>query len=219
MSRSVQRLVSECRGLEAQYQAELRRLTANAEAVARLRHLRFHFLADADIQRKIGGGRKQTLATHNIFTAAEVDESSIRSIKGFGDALTANMMAWKADVLRKFRFDPMTAVSSGEQRALTMQIRARQQKLLAEVDQLLRDHISLAPQCRRAIEKLIPILTVAVRDWEQAEADVRVLLRPKAVVEMRREDLVDERGVQGVAQPGVIPELTVPESARGTPCD
>src|SRR5207247_2496853 len=55
LSRSLQRLISECRGLASQYQVELQRLTANAEAMARIRHLRLHLIADADIPR-IGAG-------------------------------------------------------------------------------------------------------------------------------------------------------------------
>jgi DNA-binding helix-hairpin-helix protein with protein kinase domain len=169
-------LVSACRNLEAEYHAELRRLTGNAEAAARSRHLRFHLLADAEIQ-KIGAGRKQILASHNIVTAADINEAAIRRIKGFGDALTANLMAWKAEVLRAFRFDPTPAVSTGEQRALTLQFRARQQQILAELDQRLRNLMSLAPQCQASIQKLIPELRDAVAAWEQADADLRLLQR------------------------------------------
>src|SRR5689334_21195054 len=111
--------MSECRGLASEHQDELRRLTANAEAAARLRHLRLHSIADADIP-KIGAGRKQTLAAHKIFTAADVDRDAIRRIKGFGDVLTSNMLAWKEGVLRRFKFNPATGVSPAEQRPVTL---------------------------------------------------------------------------------------------------
>jgi len=176
LSRSIRGLIADCRALASKYQAELHRLTANAEAVARLRHLRFHLLADAEIP-KIGAGRKQILASYNIFTAAEIDEHTILGIKGFGETLTGNLMAWKAEVLQKFRFDPSTAVSPGEQKALTMQFRARQQQILAETNDRLQKMTTLAPACQAEIKKILPELREAVAAWEQADADLRVIQR------------------------------------------
>jgi DNA-binding helix-hairpin-helix protein with protein kinase domain len=59
-AQEIKRLISDCRGLASQYQEDVRRLMANAEAAARMRHLRLHSIADADIP-KIGAGRKQTV--------------------------------------------------------------------------------------------------------------------------------------------------------------
>ena len=171
LSRQLQSVISECRGLASQYQVELQHLTANAEAVARLRHMRLHLIADAEIP-KIGAGRKQILASYNIFTAADIEEDKIRGIKGFKDVLTRNLLAWKGQVLRQFRFDPATAVSSGEQRSITLKFRTRQKQLLAELDRQLGRLESLGPACRAAIQALIPRLQDAVAAYEQAEADL-----------------------------------------------
>jgi len=173
-SRSLQRLISECRGLAPQYQVELQRLTANAEAMARIRHLRLHLIADADIP-KIGADRKQVLASNGIFTAADIDDYRIRGIKGFGDVLTSNLLAWKEEVLRQFRFDPATAVSPGEQRSITVKFRNRQQQILDELSRQIGNLESLAPACRAALQKLIPELQRAVALYEQAEADLHLL--------------------------------------------
>src|SRR5262249_46331126 len=115
-SQLLERLISQCRGLAPQYQVETQRLAASAEVVARIRHLRLHLLTDAEIPM-IGASRKQALASYNIFTAADVNESRIRKIKGFGDVLTGNLLAWKEEVLRRFRFDPATAISPTEQQS------------------------------------------------------------------------------------------------------
>lgn len=176
LSEEVRRSVSDCRGLAAQYQGELKKLSDNAEAVARLRHLRLHLIADADIP-KIGAGRMQTLAAHHIYTAADIDESVIRRIKGFGDALTGNLLAWRKEVLRRFRFDPTTAISSAEQRSVTVRFRARQKQFLTEAEQQLAMLESLAPNCRAAIQKLLPRLQVAVAEYEQTRADLSLLTR------------------------------------------
>jgi DNA-binding helix-hairpin-helix protein with protein kinase domain len=173
-SRKIQRLISECRDLPSQYQADMQRLTANAEAAARLRHLRLHSIADADIP-KIGAGRKQTLAAHNIFTAADVDQHAIRRIKGFGDVLTNNIVDWRDGVLRRFKFNPATAVSPAEQRPVTMKFRTRQQQIFVEMERELARMASLAPACESALKRLIPSLQQAVALYEQAEADVDVM--------------------------------------------
>jgi DNA-binding helix-hairpin-helix protein with protein kinase domain len=176
LRRSLQGLISQCRSLAPQYQTELGRLAANAEAAARLRHMRLHLIADADIP-KIGAGRKQLLAAHHIFTAADVDERAIRGIKGFGDVLTSNLLAWKADVLRKFRFNPATGVSPAEQRPVIVKFRTQQQQLIGEMNRQGSRLVSLAPGCQATLQRLVAGLQRAVAVYEQAEADLRVMSR------------------------------------------
>jgi DNA-binding helix-hairpin-helix protein with protein kinase domain len=178
LNQALGRLISDCRGLASHYQADLQRLMANAQAAARLRHLRLHLIADAEIP-KIGAGRKQTLAAHSIFTAAEVDEHTIRRIKGFGDVLTSNLLAWKADVLRRFQFNPATAVSPADQRPVTLKYRTRQQQLIAEMDRDLGKLERLAPACRAALQNLVPDIRRALAIYEQAEADLDLLIGRK----------------------------------------
>jgi DNA-binding helix-hairpin-helix protein with protein kinase domain len=173
--RSVSKLITDCRGLESQYHVELKRLTRNAEAIARLRHLRLHLLADADIP-KIGAGRKQILASYNVFTAADIEANTILGIKGFGDVLTRALVEWREEVLRAFRFNPATGVSPAEQRTIAAQFRTYQQQILTELDRQLTRLESLAPACRAVIRNLVPQVKNAIAAWEQAEADLR--LRP-----------------------------------------
>jgi DNA-binding helix-hairpin-helix protein with protein kinase domain len=152
----------------------MQRLVASAEAAARTRHLRLHAIADAEIP-KIGEGRKQTLAAHSIFTAADVDEKAIRRIKGFGEVLTKNMMEWKKGVLRHFKFNPATGVSAAEQRPLTLKYRTRQQQIFVELDREVGKLASLAPACESALKRLIPSLQQAVAVYEQADADLDLM--------------------------------------------
>jgi DNA-binding helix-hairpin-helix protein with protein kinase domain len=174
--RSLQRLISDCRELASQYQVEVQQLAANAEAMARIRHLRLHLIADADIP-KIGAGRKQVLASNGIFTAADIDAGTILDIKGFGEVLTSHLLAWKEEVVRQFRFDPATAISPTEQRSIAVKFRNGQQHILAELGRQIGTMESLAPACRAALQKLIPELQRAVALYEQAEADLHVLDR------------------------------------------
>lgn len=176
LGRSIRRLVSECRALATHYQSEMQRSTASAERAALLRHLRLHLIADNEIPM-IGPGRQQTLAAHNVFTAADIDRDTIRAINGFGEALTNILLAWKDDVLSTFRFNAAAAVSPGELRAVTVKLRARQQQILAELDQRLRKLESLGPACRKALQELVPSLIGTAAEWDQAEADLRLMDR------------------------------------------
>jgi DNA-binding helix-hairpin-helix protein with protein kinase domain len=175
LNRLLQRLITDCRDLTSQYQGDFHRLTANAETAARLRHLRLHLIADAEIPQ-VRAGRKQTLAANNIFTAAEVDERAIRRIKGFGYVLTNNLLAWKADVLRQFQFNPATAVSPAEQRPVTQKYRTRQQQFIAEMDRELGKLEKLAPACRVALQNLVPDIQRAVAIYKQTGADLDLMV-------------------------------------------
>jgi hypothetical protein len=175
-SRSVRDVVADCRGLAAGHQTEIQRLAGHAEEMARQRHLRLHSLFDASIP-KVGVGRKQILAANGITSAADVDWQRIRNISGFGDALTGNVVAWRDEVSQQFRFDPRSGVSPADHRALASRFRTRHQQLLAEAEKLLGQLESLAPTCHMALTSLEPDLRAAVAEWEQAEADLRVLAR------------------------------------------
>jgi DNA-binding helix-hairpin-helix protein with protein kinase domain len=178
LGRQLHGLIEECRGLPAQYRRELERLTVGAEAAARLRHLRLYSIADADIP-KIGPGRVAILAAHGIFTAADVEWERVRAIRGFGDALTDNLMTWKRMVESNFRFDPRAALSPADQRAAAVAFRARQKLLLTELDRGLAKLESLEPACRAALQALVPRLRSAIAAWEQADADLRLIRRKR----------------------------------------
>jgi DNA-binding helix-hairpin-helix protein with protein kinase domain len=176
----IRRQVAECRGLASVYQVESHQLTAKAEAASRLRHLRLHLISDADIP-KIGAGRKQALATHNINTAADIEEDAIRNIKGFGDALTSNLLTWRNEVLSRFRFDPKSAISPAETLSMTVRFRNHQKQILAGLDQQMTKLESLHPESQAAIELLLSKLKKAIADCEQAKVDLLFLERKPEV--------------------------------------
>lgn len=176
LSAAVQKLVADCRALAPLQQEELRQLTAHAEANALLRHLRLHLLTDAEIPQ-IGAGRKQTLMSHGIYSAADVEPHMILGIKGFGPVYTRNIVAWREQVVRQFRFDPAAAISPGEQKTITVRFRTLQQQILTETDRKLVQLEGLAPACRSAVQKLLPDLKAALAAEEQAAADLLLMER------------------------------------------
>src|SRR5262249_53601423 len=82
----VQALVAQSRELPRQHDQELTQLTHDLAKLALRQHLQSYFIADASIPQ-VGEGRKQTLASYNIWTAYDVDLNVIVSIPGFGEVL------------------------------------------------------------------------------------------------------------------------------------
>lgn len=171
---TVHSLARDFRKLASQYEDELRRLLAMAEKAAKLRHMRLHLIADAEID-KIGAGRKQVLAASGICTAADIEEDKIRMIKGFGDTLTWNLIAWKEEIERQFRFSPSPSSSSPEQRALGMTYYSRQKQMFAELERHLSSLSTLGPATQDSIQKLNKELVAVQARVEQAKADVKLL--------------------------------------------
>ena len=167
-------LVSECRSLGSNYQGEQQQLTSRSEVTARVRHMRLHLIADADIPL-IGAGRQQVLASHGIFTAADIELCRIHGIRGFGEVLTSNLMAWKEEVFRQFRFDPATAVSPAERSSITAKFQQRQNQIFAELARQKDNLETLLKACQKSLSNLDPDLRRAVALYEQAEAGLLLL--------------------------------------------
>ncbi len=167
-------LVDRCHELAPEYRREVVRVTALAEVAGRLRHLRLHPVADAVIPR-LGVGRKEALAGHGILTAADISYEAVRHVYGFGDVLTASVIAWRDSVIGTYRFDPATAVAPSEQAALVLKFRGRQQQLLNELAGNLASLEALAPAVRADTEALRTPLRQAVARYEQARADFKVM--------------------------------------------
>jgi DNA-binding helix-hairpin-helix protein with protein kinase domain len=172
--RLVERSISDCKHLDSMYATEMQQLTSRAEAAAFLRHMRLYLIAEADIPN-IGNERRRILAEYGILTAADVDENRVQRIKGFGQVLTACLMGWKRDVQYEFEFDPKSAVSPGDQRALTVKFRSLEQQVHVELGRRLHELEQLAPACRKSLEAMYPELQQCLAAWCQARADLRLM--------------------------------------------
>ena len=166
---------SECRGLSSLHQNEFQRLGTLAEAAAKVRHLRLHSLADANIEG-IGAGLKSTLADHGIYTAMDVTPEAVRQVPGFGEKRILKLIQWKtSEVLSKFRFDPKTALSPADRRSLTMRFSNLQKSLISELDRAIAECETSSAMCTSAIENIKRQLPAAIHIREQAYADMLLL--------------------------------------------
>src|SRR5262249_36017855 len=110
--------------------AEQRRSLAELEVKKRelqlARFLDRFRIADAKI-RKIGSGRKATLASYGIETAADVDRVRIQSIQGFVGALADNFIPWRDGLARPFVFNPAEPLNPRDVAALKARIVQKRQ--------------------------------------------------------------------------------------------
>jgi DNA-binding helix-hairpin-helix protein with protein kinase domain len=59
----------------------------------------------------IGQAKTATLASFGIETAADVNETAVRAVPGFGEAMTAKMMSWRRTHEARFRYNPAPSPS------------------------------------------------------------------------------------------------------------
>jgi DNA-binding helix-hairpin-helix protein with protein kinase domain len=166
--------LARCRQLPREYADEVAGLSGRLRELAERAYLSQFILADATIQ-KIGEGRKQTLASHNILTAADVDPEVLGEIKGFGKALIGYLMAWRQECLAEFTFDHNQKVPEADQRAVAMKYRRQQQALFAEAERSLSE-LQAGPLAAADPTGLAARLNQVLARWRQARIDWEVFL-------------------------------------------
>ncbi len=132
------------------------------------------FFIDAHKIPKIGPGRKATLASFGIETAADIDSFKIQRIKGFGQSYTSALVKWRTSLERKFVFDPSKGIDPVDIVALNQKLRQRRTQiegaLLAgpeKLNQIRTDIIRRRQSLQREVE-------AAARALAQARSDMSV---------------------------------------------
>ena len=168
--------VAVCRGIGYDYDRALAQLGSESQRVAYERYLQLHSILNADIDG-IGMKRKYALISAGMRSAADIEVDAVRRINGFGAEYTERVMRWKEKVVREFRFDPASAVSPKDRKELAMRFRRRQAEAITELESALTELRTLTPAVRTILGKLVPQVREAVAEFEQADADVAVLVR------------------------------------------
>ncbi|MCD1259728.1 hypothetical protein B5M42_012880 [Paenibacillus athensensis] len=123
----------------------------------------------------IGQSRKATLASYGIETAADVMESALRQVPGFGPSSTKKLLAWRQSLEAGFRAPAAQSVPPAELAALERELAARLRQLeqeLADGPGVLR---RLAQQVRDARGALRLEADDCIRTLAQVEADLKAL--------------------------------------------
>jgi DNA-binding helix-hairpin-helix protein with protein kinase domain len=156
--------------LRRSFEQERHQLTLNQRESQLRDHLRAALIEDALISG-IGPARKATLESYGIETAFDLDEDALSHINGFGPQRIGELMAWKASVIQRFRFDTKQAVSPTEMRSLHMRFHSRRIALQRELqggDEQLQENALRAErrlrECNEAIARLVPAIAQGMAD-------------------------------------------------------
>jgi DNA-binding helix-hairpin-helix protein with protein kinase domain len=96
---------AELNGFPATRLRALDQLKQNHRRLQLERYLDRFELDDATIQG-VGPGRKRTLESYGIETAADIDPRRISTVPGFGPKMTERLLKWQMSIEAKFVFDP-----------------------------------------------------------------------------------------------------------------
>ena len=134
-------------------------------------HLDRFFIDDASISG-LGPAKKAALRSFGVETAADVDWESVMAVRGFGQKLTASVMAWRSSCERSFRFD-------GSPKALQVDI-ARVKSVIANERAKLESELRSGPErlgrikveTEAALTGMRLSLSTTAKSLSQAEADL-----------------------------------------------
>jgi DNA-binding helix-hairpin-helix protein with protein kinase domain len=163
-------LITELNDLPNEEKRQTRVLENNKRAAQLHRYLDRHLIANARI-RKIGSGRKAVLASFGIETAADVVQSKILAIQGFGPGLVAELMAWKQGLANRFVYNASEPISPSDLLALESRLAGRKAELVrairASVASLQQESASSLNQRT----KLVALANQAFAARKQAESN------------------------------------------------
>ncbi|HET8629548.1 MAG TPA: hypothetical protein VFL91_19190 [Thermomicrobiales bacterium] len=162
------------RALPRAREQQLLALRAQLQQRQLTQYLDRHRIATATISG-IGPGRVATLQSWNVETAADVTESRILAVPGFGPALTQRLLAWRRSVEARFVFDPRRGLDPADVAVVDREIAAKRGQLERELRSGLPRLQQAAQQIVTARATLYPMLQQASQTVAQAEADLRAL--------------------------------------------
>jgi DNA-binding helix-hairpin-helix protein with protein kinase domain len=123
----------------------------------------------------IGPGRSATLRSFGIETAADVSQTAILAVPGFGPALANQLSDWRRSLERRFVFNPSRGIEPEDVAELDRQLeegrRQIERDLLAGEAELRRLSAQIAIRARN----LRPQLQAAAQRVAQAEANSKAL--------------------------------------------
>jgi DNA-binding helix-hairpin-helix protein with protein kinase domain len=124
----LERFKREYEGLGPEYEREKTKLHQTIREHQLQKFLNTHFIADHTISN-IGPGRKAALVSFGIETAADIEHHRIRTIKGFGPALTNDLLQWRKNLESRFVFDASKGIDPSDIRALDQKFSQRRQAI------------------------------------------------------------------------------------------
>jgi DNA-binding helix-hairpin-helix protein with protein kinase domain len=153
---------------------KMKALIADREKHARTRFLEGFEIEDAKIPG-IGPAKRAMLEIYNIETAADITESAVLDVPGFGPALYRRLADWRRSVEMRFRFDPNSAVDPRDIQDLERNLVQRRMQLERSLLQGAQDLARLRQEFARLREQLLKSAGPYAIAFAQADADWNAL--------------------------------------------
>ena len=134
------------------------------------KYLAGFLVADAKIGL-LGPGRKATLASFGIETAADVSGSALARIRGFGETHKADLLSWRSGLESKFLFNAARGVDPQDEAALVARFVAQKSRLDTSLREGLSELQKLRADLLRMRHATRALLDSAACDLSQAQAD------------------------------------------------
>ncbi len=130
-------------------------------------------LSNADIPG-IGAGRIVALESYGIQTAGDISYDAVFQVPGFGDALTARVVAWRASLQSQFRFDPSRGVPVASVQAVEMKCFQTRTHCVRLLQNGAKELMAISATARNELERHDRELAGFESELAQAKADLAV---------------------------------------------
>ena len=154
----------------------LSELERDRERAQRLRYLDQFEIENAKIEG-IGKGRKLTLASYGIETAADVTQAALTQVPGFGPKTQARMLTWRSTVEQRFAFDPTRHVDQRDIARVEQEILNKKTQIESRINGAMAELRQAHSQIMAARQHMLPQIETAYRQFLQASADKKVITR------------------------------------------
>lgn len=116
----------------------------------------------------IGASRTATLASYGIETAADITQSRILAIPGFGFHVYSSLNAWRSSHAANFRYIPNNRPDPNEASKIDQELTVKQRRLIAELKEGANELRVIGEEVKLKRSHLRDELTAAWSQWEVA---------------------------------------------------
>ncbi|MBC8013466.1 MAG: hypothetical protein H7X74_05215, partial [Methyloceanibacter sp.] len=135
-----------------------------------------HFLDGFDIDKAsipgVGPGRKQTLESYGVETAADILGNKLKAIPGFGPKLRGNLRDWRKSIEKRLVFDARRAVDPQDIARVEQEVLKDKQRIEGAMAKSLAELKQIRSQVVAARQQLRPPVEAAQKEYAQALADL-----------------------------------------------
>lgn len=160
--------------LAAWRQQRLQQLDANRRQSQLQKFLDGFIIWHADISG-VGPGRKSTLQSYGIETAADVSYTAVMNVPGFGPTFTTKMLTWRNLLEKRFVFNSALGVDKAELYKVEADVAATRQQLEQELKHGAGKLLQIQQYIMSQRQILLQQVDKCFSDIAQAQSDLSIL--------------------------------------------